>query len=329
MNQPVVSIIVPCYNYARFISQTLDSLIQQSFQEWECIIVDDGSKDNSKEVILPYTEKDNRFIYIYQDNKGLPGARNTGIKNARGTYIQFLDSDDLIEADKIGAQVKCFQENPELDLVYTDLMYFMDGSPEKLQYSMDWINAPWTLTKSGNGKDLLKYFIVTTPILVPMPLLKLSSVNSINGFKEHLRSCEDWDFWIRCAYNDFKFKYLKLKNTRSLVRIHPSSMTQNRTTMLQSMIEVRQLIDDMVENQKPLLQLNHKFLINNWIEMAIVKQQHESKQNAFEYLNKQQSSTSSIRMSLFNLTMRLLPPKLNLKLLAVIRSMMKKYYFNF
>lgn len=328
MKSPIVTIIVPCYNYAQFIGQTLDSLIAQSFQDWECIIVDDGSKDNSREVVAVYTEKDKRFKYIYQENKGLPGARNTGIKNAKGTYVQFLDSDDLLEKDKLGAQVKCFEENPELDLVYTDLMYFMDGHPDQLQYSMDWLNAPWTLTKSGPGKDLLKYFIISTPILVPMPLLKIDAVNSINGFVEHLRSCEDWDFWIRCAYHDFKFKYLKQKNTRSLVRIHPSSMTKNRTTMLKSMIEVREIIHEM-DIKDELKQLNQKFLVNHWVEMALVKKQFESMESAEGYLKDKIKQSSSFRMKFFKRTMAMFGIELNLKLLAVIRSMMKKYYYRF
>ncbi len=326
MPTPLISIIVPCYNYGGYIAETLDSIRSQSFDHWECIIVDDGSTDNSKEVVANFVKEDARFIYIYQENKGLPGARNTGIKNAKGKFIQFLDSDDLLEKDKLKIQTDYLEKNEELDLVYSDLMYFNDGHLDKLLYSMDWLNAPWTLKKSGNGKKLLKYFIISTPILVPMPILKTSSVRSINGFVENLRSCEDWDFWFRCANENFKFQYLNLPKTRSLVRIHASSMTKNRSTMINSMIEVRGRFRTML-NDKKLIALNDKFLINNQIELAILKKQFENTADAKIFLKNENKKHKSLRIRLFTFTLSSASVKLNYTLLNIIKSMMKKYYY--
>ncbi len=324
-SNPLVSIIVPCYNFAHFIGETLDSLLAQSYQNWECIIVDDGSKDNSREVCAAYVAKDNRFIYHYQDNLGLPGARNTGIRISKGEYLQFLDSDDLLEVDKIRLQVAHFLENPKADFVYSDLMYFPDGNVNALRYTSDGINRPWALTKNGNGIDLLKYLIISSVILVPMPLIKKSSLKGML-FKTDLRSCEDWYFWLSCCQLNLRFEYVNKPNMRCLIRLHPTSMTKNRTTMLTSMIEVRDLIDEF-DIPDDLRTLNAKFKVNDWIELALVKQRFESPQIAREYLRERKGERSSRRMQLFSFLLRIFPNTLNLKLLSGVRSFMKKTHY--
>jgi len=205
-------------------------------------------------------------------------------------------------------------------------MYFMDGEQDKLFYSMDWINRPWTLAKSGHGKDLLKYFIISSVIMPPMPLIRKSAIDRIGHFTYELKSCEDWEFWLRCASNNLKFHYLDLKDTRSLMRVHPNSMTKNRTVMLESMIEVRERISEMVEEKK-LLELNNEFLINDWIEYSIVLQQNNSKQDGYKYLAEKKMKVDSLRLKLFSVITRLLPPEMSLKVLRSIRSVMKKRHY--
>ncbi|RYX81126.1 glycosyltransferase family 2 protein, partial [bacterium] len=95
-DQALVTIITPCYNYGKFLAEALDSLLLQTYSNWECIIVNDGSIDNTDEVALQYTAKDQRFKYINQKNGGLPNARNSALKIAQGKYIQLLDADDLL-----------------------------------------------------------------------------------------------------------------------------------------------------------------------------------------------------------------------------------------
>jgi glycosyltransferase involved in cell wall biosynthesis len=114
----LVSIIVPCYNYGYFLPETLDSILAQSYTKWECIIVDDGSTDNTKDVATTYLITDQRFRYIYQNNRGLSAARNTGIKLSKGSYIQFLDADDLLQEKKLESQI-CFLEQHFMWILYT------------------------------------------------------------------------------------------------------------------------------------------------------------------------------------------------------------------
>ncbi len=328
MKKPKISVIVPCYNYGHFIAQTLQCLQKQTFKDWECIVVDDGSTDNSKSVVAHFVKEDPRITYIYQDNKGLPGARNTGIDVAKGMFVQFLDADDLLEVSKLEEQYKAFEANPELDFIYSPVMYFMDGQEDKLRHSSSMLNFPWTLTKSGKGKSLLRYLIISSVIMVHMPIVRRKSVIEIGKFTTHLRSCEDWEFWLRCCSNDLNFKYVDAKNTRSLIRLHPSSMTRNRTVMLTSMIEVRELIFDMVKEDKQLTKLNHKFIINDWIELALVQQKHESKEVGTQYIEEKRKTVFSLRLMIFPIFMKLFPVSLNLFILSIIRSVMKKWYYS-
>ena len=105
-----VSIITPCYNGARYISETIDAVIAQSYVNWEMIIVDDGSKDNSAEIINSYAQRDSRIHYIYQQNAGSAAARNNGIGQAKGQYIALLDADDLWYPSFLEKQISFMKE---------------------------------------------------------------------------------------------------------------------------------------------------------------------------------------------------------------------------
>lgn len=98
MNRPKVSIIVPCYNLAQYLDEALQSIYNQTYIDWECIIVDDESQDHTKEVAQNWVAKDSRFVYLYKENEGVSSARNFGIEKANSEYILTLDADDKYEA---------------------------------------------------------------------------------------------------------------------------------------------------------------------------------------------------------------------------------------
>ena len=110
MIEELVSIITPCYNGGKYISETIDSVIAQTYPNWEMIIVDDGSKDNSAEIVNAYVEKDARIKYLKQENAGSAAARNNGIRTAQGQYIALLDADDLWENNFLEEQIKFMKE---------------------------------------------------------------------------------------------------------------------------------------------------------------------------------------------------------------------------
>ena len=101
-----VSVIVPCYNQAQYLDEALQSILNQSFTDWECIVVNDGSKDNTEFISNEWIKKDSRFKYVYQDNGGLSNARNVGIKKAEGEFILPLDADDKIGAARYGGRLE-------------------------------------------------------------------------------------------------------------------------------------------------------------------------------------------------------------------------------
>src|SRR5258708_7235502 len=114
----LVSVVIASHNYAHFIPQTLDSVLAQTYPNWECIVVDDGSTDNTREVVERYADADQRIRYLWQENQRLAAARNRGIANSSGEYLQFLDADDLIEPGKFERQVGVLEHHPEIDIVY-------------------------------------------------------------------------------------------------------------------------------------------------------------------------------------------------------------------
>ena len=112
MNNPLVSIVIPAWNAERYIKEAVDSALNQTYPSTEVIVVDDGSIDGTRAILEPYLAT-KRIIYIYQVNKGLAGARNTGIRAASGEYIALLDSDDLFLPQKIEKQALVLKEHPE------------------------------------------------------------------------------------------------------------------------------------------------------------------------------------------------------------------------
>ncbi len=114
---PLVSIIIPTYNREEIIKNTLDSIHSQSYTNWECIVVDDYSTDDTNKIIKEYVDNDNRFYSLKNNkDKGAQGARNTGLLKANGEYISFFDSDNLMHKDRLSKQVKFFENNPHCDV---------------------------------------------------------------------------------------------------------------------------------------------------------------------------------------------------------------------
>src|ERR1700680_1606833 len=140
---PLVTVVVPAYNYEHFISETLLSVRAQTYQQWECIVVDDGSTDNTGSAVSDFVEKDPRIKYIRQENGGLAAARNTGIAHGAGEYYQFLDADDLLEPRKFERQVELLEQHPEIDITFADVRYFRTGNVLEQLYSQHEENLPW------------------------------------------------------------------------------------------------------------------------------------------------------------------------------------------
>jgi glycosyltransferase involved in cell wall biosynthesis len=228
----MVSIIIPTYNYAHYLKETLQSVLVQTYTDWECIVIDDGSKDNTSEIVNEFVKKDNRFLYIHQQNKGVSAARNLGIKTAKGDFIQFLDGDDLLQTDKIKSQIEIFNQQPAVDIVYNDVRFFDDGNSKLLRASLK-NNKPdnWLPKFSAKGKTIVEAFSKINFLVMNSPLIKKSVFNKVGYFDEAMKALEDWDFWMRCALDNCFFHYNENENAFALVRSHHGSLSTETTLM--------------------------------------------------------------------------------------------------
>ena len=224
---PLVSVIIPSYNYGRFLGQTLDSVIAQTYLHWECIVVDDGSTDNTREIVESYAGRDSRVKYLYQTNQRAGTARNNGLRNSTGVYLQFLDADDLIESRKIERQVKYLEQHPEVDIIYGSVRTFPEDDPPAFLSESAGPESLWMPRISGSGKQALMA-LIKLPLLIHAPLLRRSVNGSVIWFDEKLRACEDWLFWVQCALQGRRFHYEKIDGTLAFYRTHATSACADR-----------------------------------------------------------------------------------------------------
>ncbi len=272
----VVSVVVPAYNYGHFLGETLSDLQKQTYEHWECIIVDDGSTDNTRDVAKEWCLKDKRYRYIFQKNAGLSAARNTGIKNCIGTFIQLLDADDLLEADKFKNQLEIFNKVPQADIVYSEVRYFHTETPNERRFSMSENDEPWMPCLSGKGQEILKKLLKMNIFVVNAVLARKSVFDKVGAFNVKLKSVEDYEFWCRCAFKGIFFQYDNAPSSFALVRAHAVSMSKNKLTMNKASYQVRKLQDSLiskVSNKVSRLELEQihflevRYLLRNMVDL--------------------------------------------------------------
>lgn len=179
LQEPLVSIIIPCFNQQTFLSEALNSVKDQIYQNWECILVDDGSTDNSQLIAQQYVSADRRFMYFYKINEGVSVARNFGIKQSKGEYILPLDGDDKISPNYIVEIMNMFKKCPEAKMVSSKACFF----GEKSGY--------WDL-KEYTFRDLL-----FGNMLHCSGVFRRKDYDQTLGYRTNMKyGLEDWDFWI-------------------------------------------------------------------------------------------------------------------------------------
>lgn len=241
---PQVSIIIAVYNGSTYIDETLRSVSAQTYLDWECIVIDDGSTDSTALIAKDYSGRDGRFRYFYQENKGLSAARNTGILNAKGRYIHLLDADDLISTSKLEIHVGWMLKHPASDISYSDARYFKDLNPEvlfkRLKSTIDdtlvLVNEDWIERFDNPGHVILSKLLMQNLAPVSSFMFKHSVVEKVGLFDESFNSLEDWEYWARCAVADLRFSYIDNARAMTFIRVHTSSMTHNRYRMAKNYI---------------------------------------------------------------------------------------------
>jgi glycosyltransferase involved in cell wall biosynthesis len=182
---PLVSIIVPCYNQAAFLPETLDSVIKQVYSNWECIVVDDGSPDNTSQVVAEFASRDQRISCIRKSNGGLSDARNFGVNHSKGKYILPLDADDRIGPGYLKLAIESLEKDASLRVAYPKAEYF--GARQ----------GPWQIGYTNYTDLLLSNSIYCTA------MYRRSDYDRVGGYDTSLKTgFEDWEFWIRLLEND-------------------------------------------------------------------------------------------------------------------------------
>lgn len=193
---PTVSIIIPTYNQDRFIAQTVESALAQTYPQTEVIVVDDGSADNTSAVLAEYG---GRIRHIYQENKGQSAARNTGIAASRGQYLLFLDGDDLIPPHKLELHVALLDAHPEFGLVYSGFQYLSEDGTEILGEERP--------RKQGAVlEDLLRRTFTFPP---GAAVIRRECLDRVGLFDEALKGPVDTDMYVRIAAAGYHFGYIE------------------------------------------------------------------------------------------------------------------------
>jgi glycosyltransferase involved in cell wall biosynthesis len=194
---PKVSVIIPAYNAMNYLPATMGSVLNQTFDDFEVIVVNDGSSDETEQWVSQI--KDPKVKLISQKNKGLAGARNTGINHAIGEYIAFLDADDLWEPSKLEKQVTALEENPEVGLVYTWVALVDEQG--KFTGRIFKNNAEGNVWNKLTERNIVECGSVA--------MVRRSCFETVGVFDHNLRSfVEDWDMWLRIA-SRYPFKVVK------------------------------------------------------------------------------------------------------------------------
>jgi len=233
-----VSVIIPCYNQAHFLNEAVDSVLAQTYTNWECIIVNDGSTDNTESVALTCAEKDNRIKYIRKENVGLSSARNKGLDEATGDYIQFLDSDDMITSDKFETSLR---NGNDADVIISGFKMFSKDNAD--------IRLPFKLSANDfNFNSILMGWDVQFVFPPHSGIFKSYLFENLR-FNETLRAREDWLMWLEIYRKNIKSVFID--QPFALYRSSSESMSQKKLLMDQSLVAVYKIV-------YPLLSLEQK-----------------------------------------------------------------------
>jgi glycosyltransferase involved in cell wall biosynthesis len=220
---PRVSIVIPSYNTAQLIAACLDSIFAQTFQDFEAIVVNDGSPDTPEleKVLQPYL---NRIVYIKQVNKRAAGARNTAIATARGEFLAFLDSDDTWLPNHLESQMKQFEADPALCLVYANALF--TGNPAR---EVEFMERCPSVGEAGFEAQVVERCAIPVSTVVA----RKTAILKAGGFDESLTRCDDYNMWLRTAFYGGKVGYNRQVQAR-MADGRPGSLGLSRAKMAEA-----------------------------------------------------------------------------------------------
>jgi glycosyltransferase involved in cell wall biosynthesis len=221
---PLVSVIIPCYNQGRFLADALDSVLAQTYSQWECVIVNDGSTDETRSVAQRYVRKDPRFRHVELEHRGVSAARNRGLRETSGRYIQFLDSDDVIAPAKFELQLAAVSSSTRLALAFCDHLYGAEDDIHRTIEHHRFYRPRFRMARPI--EDIAARW--ETELSIPMQCFLFDSrLFRERGifFNEQLSNHVDWDCWMRVFA--LEPEVFCVPQVLAISRYHSGSMTRN------------------------------------------------------------------------------------------------------
>jgi glycosyltransferase involved in cell wall biosynthesis len=222
---PTVSVIIPTYNRTTYLGQTLDSLRAQTYRDFEVIVIDDGSTDNTAAFIRSRPET---IRYFWQENAGPAAARNHGLREARGRFVAFLDSDDLWEPRFLEATTACLLGDPQIDVAFCRCVTIDDDGHVLRNHGK----------RSAVGGDITAPLFASTFISTPTVLARLPVIREENGFDPLLPTNEDYDLWLRLS---LRHRFGLVDERLCLRRSHPGTQSRNGLPVVATIRKARLL----------------------------------------------------------------------------------------
>lgn len=222
---PNVSVIIPAFNGDRFIAEAVESVLNQTYQDYEIIVVDDGSTDRTQQVLEPYS---NYIRYVYHPNQGVAVARNRGIELAQGEFIAFLDQDDVFLADKLAVQIALFEQNPELDIAHSGWQV-VTASKDVLSSVQPWEGLPVLNQVS---------WIEWKPVFLGAMLFRKDCLQKVEGFDRRFQQTSDVDLVLRLVLMNCQAEWVKQATVQ--YRQHDHNHSKN---VLQQVEELEAVLD--------------------------------------------------------------------------------------
>jgi glycosyltransferase involved in cell wall biosynthesis len=229
---PLVSVIIPAYNVAEFIGEALDSVLAQTFTDYEVIVINDGSPDSEalERVLAPYLS---RIVYLKQENRGVSAARNAGINAARGSLLAFLDADDTWLPNYLEVQVPRIQADPTIDVLYPNVMMFGDSTETGEEF----------MTICPSSGDVTFERLLSQECNVSnCSIARRDAIIRAGLFDEELRSVEDFDLWLRVVKQGGRIAYHR--DVLARYRRRPGSLTADPIWLSRHVIRVLEKVKD-------------------------------------------------------------------------------------
>ena len=217
MDKALVSIIIPTFNRSQFIGDAIDSILSQTYNNWECLVIDDGSTDDTASVIAKYCDSDARVTFSIRPEtlpNGVNGARNYGVHLSKGDFIAFCDDDDFWLPDKLEKQIAIFKKHSDIGLVSGYIEYVKtDGK-----------RTSRVIEQKENHGYVFESFLLKNRVSMITPMIKRDVYEKVGKFNTDFKIYEDWEYWRRVAYY---FKFYNIEEVLACVRKHDSNTTKD------------------------------------------------------------------------------------------------------